>query len=423
LFIIRGARVVDPARGIDEIRDIYIKNGLFADTPPDPEARGAEIIDARGLVAAPGLVDMHVHFRDPGQTYKEDIFSGALSAAAGGVTTAVCMPNTSPVIDTPELVRYVLNASESAAARVLPYAAVTAGQSGRELTELSELSRAGAVAFSDDGNPVMSAELLRRAMLKARELGTFISSHCEDFGLARNYAVNEGRISKLLDLPGRPAIAEEIMIARDAMLALETGARIHIAHVSTARSIEIIRRAKHEGAAITAETCPQYFALTEDSVLEKGALARVNPPLRTEPDRLGIIAGLRDGTLAAIVTDHAPHSAEEKSRGIADSLSGMVGLETSLALALTLLYRTGALTLPEIINKMSSAPAKILGLALGTLSPGASADVVLFDPDEKWTVNPERFLSRSKNTPFGGMTLTGRVKLTISRGRLVFKDA
>jgi dihydroorotase len=422
LFIIRGARVVDPARGIDEIRDIYIKNGLFADTPPDPKARGAEVIDARGLVAAPGLVDMHVHFRDPGQTYKEDIFSGALSAAAGGVTTAVCMPNTSPVIDTPELVRYVLKASESAAARVLPYAAVTVGQSGRELAELSELSRAGAAAFSDDGNPVMSAELLRRAMLKTRELGAFISSHCEDFGLARNYAVNEGKISKLLDLPGRPAIAEEIMIARDAMLALETGARIHIAHVSTARSIEIIRRAKHEGAAITAETCPQYFALTEDAVLEKGALARVNPPLRTELDRLSVISGLRDGTLDAIVTDHAPHSAEEKSRGMADSLSGMVGLETSLSLALTLLYRTGALTLPEIINKMSAAPAKILGLGLGTLAPGAGADVVLFDPDEKWNVNPERFRSRSKNTPFGGMTLTGRVKLTISRGRLVFQD-
>jgi dihydroorotase len=403
-------------RGIDSPRDIYVKNGTIV-SEPEP---GAEIIDARGLVAAPGLVDMHVHFRDPGQTHKEDIQSGALAAAAGGVTTAVCMPNTSPVIDIPERVRYVLEKAACAAARVLPYAAVTMGQEGRELTDFKALRLAGAAAFSDDGNPVMSAEALRRALFLSRELGTFISSHCEDAGLARNYAVNEGRVSRLLGILGRPAVAEELMIARDAMLARDAGARIHIAHVSTARSVEIIRRAKNEGVLITAETCPQYFSLTEDEVLEKGALARVNPPLRAETDIQGIIEGLRDGTLDAIATDHAPHSDAEKSRGLEDSPSGMTGLETSLALALTRLYHTGLLSLGGIIEKMSASPAKILGIETGSLAPGATADIVLFDPNEEWTVTPEDLRSRSRNTPFIGAKLKGRVKLTLSRGKIVY---
>jgi dihydroorotase len=415
-FVIKGARVVDPASGTDGTRDICVKDGVLV-TAPEP---GAEIIDARGLAAAPGLVDMHVHFRDPGQTEKEDILSGALAAAAGGVTTAVCMPNTNPVIDTPELVRYVAEKAAGAAARVLTYAAVTAGQEGRELADFRALREAGAAAFSDDGNPVMSAELLRRAMLASRELGTFISSHCEDAGMVCDYAVNEGRISRLLGIPGRPAAAEEIMIARDAMLARDTGARIHIAHVSTARSVEIIRRAKNEGVSITAETCPQYFALTEETVLEKGALARVNPPLRTEADRRAIIEGLRDGTLDAIATDHAPHTAEEKSRGLADAPGGMAGLETSLALALTALYHAGELTLAEIIEKMSGAPAKILGIGAGTLAPGAAADIALFDPDEEWTVKPEEFRSRSRNTPFASARLRGRVAITFLRGGISF---
>ncbi|MDR0838507.1 MAG: dihydroorotase [Oscillospiraceae bacterium] len=368
------------------------------------------------LITAPGLVDMHVHFRDPGFTHKEDIISGAASAAAGGVTTAVCMPNTSPVLDTPELVRYVLDVAKNAKIRVLPYAAVSVGQAGRELTDFAALKLAGAAALSDDGNPIMSAELMRRALFAARDCDMVISTHCEDAELVRNFAVNEGKISKLLEIPGRPAIAEELMIARDALLARETGAHVHIAHVSTARSVEIIRRAKNDGISITCETCPQYFTLTEDEVPSRGALARVNPPLRTEADRLAIIGGLRDGTIDVIATDHAPHSAEEKSRGLEDSPSGMVGLETSLALTLTALYHTGLLTLDEISAKMSLNPAKILKLDL-------SDDYVVFDPDEKWTVEPALFKSKSRNTPFGGRELRGRVKRTISRGKIVYGGA
>ncbi|MDR0906612.1 MAG: dihydroorotase [Oscillospiraceae bacterium] len=365
------------------------------------------------IITLPGLIDMHVHFRDPGFEYKEDILSGALAAAAGGVTTAVCMPNTNPVIDTPELVRYVLNKAENAAIRVLPFAAVTVGQKGAELTDFAALKLAGAAALSDDGNPVMSADVMRRALRLARDCDLVISAHSEDAEMVRNYAVNEGKISKLLNIPGRPAIAEELMVARDALLAQETGARIHIAHVSTANSVEIIRRAKNDGIAITCETCPQYFILTEDAVLTHGALARVNPPLRTEADRLAIIEGLRDGTIDVIATDHAPHSAEEKSRALTDAPSGMVGLETSLALTLTALYKTGLLTLDEIFDKMSRNPARILNLP-------PNDDYIEVDLDRIWTINPENFRSKSRNTPFGGAQVCGVIMRTASRNKEVF---
>jgi len=365
------------------------------------------------VVKTVGLVDMHVHFRDPGFTYKEDILSGAQSAAAGGITTAVCMPNTKPIIDTPETVRYVLATAQYASARVLPFAAVTVGQRGEELTDFAALKAAGAVALSDDGIPIGSADVMRRALIAAKDCDMVISTHSEDAEMVQNYAVNEGKISKLLDLPGRPAIAEELMIARDALLAQETGARVHIAHISTTRSVEIIRRAKNDGVAITCETCPQYFTLTEDAVTDLGALARVNPPLRTEADRLAIIEGLRDGTIDVIATDHAPHSAEEKSRGLIDAPSGMVGLETSLALTLTALFHTKILTLDEIFAKMSSNPAKILGLK-------PNDDFIEIDLDAEWTIDPTAFLSKSRNTPFGGMRVIGRVVRTVSRGREVF---
>jgi len=365
------------------------------------------------IITAPGLVDTHVHLRDPGFTHKEDIITGSLAAAAGGVTTAVCMPNTNPVIDTPELVRYIYERAADAAVRVLPFAAVTVGQRGAELTDFEALKLAGAVALSDDGVPIGSADVMRRALLRARECDLVISTHSEDAEMVQNYAVNEGKISRLLDIPGRPAIAEEIMIARDAMLAHETGARVHIAHVSTAGSVEIIRRAKNEGIAITCETCPQYFTLTEDIVPTLGALARVNPPLRTEADRLAIIEGLRDGTIDAIATDHAPHSAEEKARGLVEAPSGMVGLETSLALTITALYKTGILTLEQIFDKMARNPAKILGLP-------QNDDFIEVDLDAEWTIEPDKFCSKSQNTPFGGMRVFGRVLKTSVRGGVVF---
>ena len=416
MLIIRGARVINPVDGTDEIKDIYIADGVFVSKAPE----GARIIDAAGLIAAPGLVDMHVHFREPGFTHKEDIITGAAAAAAGGVTTVVCMPNTKPVIDSAETVEYIANRAGTADVRVLTYAAVTASQSGQLLTDFEALKNAGAVALSDDGNPIMSADIMRNALLRARKHGLVISCHSEDADMVQNYAVNEGAVSEKLGIPGRPAIAEELMIARDAMLALETGASVHIAHVSTAKSVEIIRQAKKLGANITAETCPQYFSLTEDAVLTRGTMARMNPPLRLQADVDGIIEGLRDGTIDAIATDHAPHSAAEKALPLEDAPSGIVGLETSLALAITKLYCTGKLTLAEIIYKMTAAPSRILGLDYGTLELGKSADLVLFDPQEEWTVDPAQFKSKSRNTPFAGITLRGRVKYTVSRGNIVY---
>ena len=418
MLIIRGARVIDPAAGIDEIRDILIADGVFTDTAPED----ALVLDATGLIAAPGLVDMHVHFREPGFTHKEDIITGAAAAAAGGVTTVVCMPNTKPVIDSADTVQYVANRAKAAAIRVLTYAAVTIGQSGQALTDFATLQNAGAVALSDDGNPIMNADIMRKALLLARDFGFVISCHSEDADMVRSYAVNEGAVSEKLGIPGRPAIAEELMIARDAMLALETGAKVHIAHISTAKSVEIIRQAKKMGANITAETCPQYFSITEDAVLTHGAMARMNPPLRTKVDVAGIIEGLRDGTIDVIATDHAPHAEAEKALSLEEAPSGIAGLETSLSLALTKLYHTGVLTLPELINKMSYAPSQILGLGYGTLNAGKSADLVLFDAEEIWTVDPTRFSSKSRNTPFSGTQLRGRVKYAVSRGNIVYKE-
>ena len=390
------------------------------------------VIDASGLIVAPGLVDMHVHFRDPGFEYKEDILTGAAAAVSGGITTCCCMPNTSPVADNAQVLSYIIDKAKETPVTLHPYGAVTLGQKGLELTDFAALKAAGAIALSDDGNPIQSEEVTKRAMNVAREQGLLISSHCEDAELVRNYAVNEGKISRQLGIPGRPAAAEEMMVARDVKLAAETGARIHIAHVSTAGSVAIIREAKAKGIAVTAETCPQYFTLTEDEVLRQGALARVNPPLRLKSDVEAIIEGLIDGTIDAVATDHAPHSVDEKAQPLTEALSGMIGLETSLALSLTYLFHTGHISLEKLSDLLSINPASILGLrdsslANGTLDTGAlcvgsSADIVIFDPNEEWVVDPAQFKSKARNTPFAGMKLQGRAKYTISRGRVVFRD-
>jgi dihydroorotase len=331
------------------------------------------------------------------------------------------MPNTLPAADSEGVIRYIIDKAKQAPVQVLPYGAATAGQRGEELTDFASLKAAGAVALSDDGYPIQNARLARRAMRLAHEHGLLLVSHCEDAEMVQNYAVNEGRASRELSLPGRPAIAEEIMVARDAMLAAETGARVHIAHVSTTGSVDIIRKAKAAGVKITAETCPQYFTLTEDEVLRQGTLARVNPPLRTANDVAAIIQGLADGTIDAIATDHAPHSEEEKALPLADALSGMIGLETSLALSLTFLHHAGQLGIDEIIALMSTNPANILGIDAGTLEAGGTADIAVFDPDEEWTVDPGSFKSKARNTPFAGMKLRGKVKYTISRGEIVYR--
>ena len=330
-----------------------------------------------------------------------------------------CMANTSPTVDSPEQVAYVLDRARQAnGVQVFPIAALR----GEEPTDAEALKKAGAVAISDDGSNVDNANLMRDVLIRTRRLGLPVLCHCEDTTMVEGRAVNEGSVSRQLWLEGRPAIAEEIMVMRDAMLAEETGARVHVCHVSTAKSVDIIRRMKKRGAPITCETCPQYFTLTEEEVLTQGAMARVNPPLRTAKDVKGIIAGLKDGTIDVIATDHAPHSAEEKARPLTRAPSGMIGLETSLAVTLTQLYHTQKLDLPSLIRRMSTNPADILGLTKGRMSLGVDADLTIFDPDEEWTVDPEQFASKARNTPFAGRKLKGRVKYTIVKGRIIYRD-
>lgn len=420
-ILLKNADFVDPVAGTVTHREVLVEQGHIAAMGPELPAEGHQVIDLTGSCLCPGLVDMHVHFRDPGQTYKEDIFTGAAAAAAGGFTTVACMPNTKPVIDSPELVAYVLRrAREAGASRVLPIGAVTVGQQGEQLTDFPALAQAGAVAFSDDGVPVASAKRMRDALLAAKALGMTVISHCEDGEMVQNYAVNEGEISRRLGLPGRPAIAEELMVARDLMLAEETGAHVHIAHVSTAGSVRLIREYKARGVRATAETCPQYFIFTQQELLTYGTLARVNPPLRTERDREAVLEAVIDGTLDCIVTDHAPHSVQEKARPLPEAPSGMVGLETSLAASYTALCLPGYLTLPELLKRMSAAPASILGLEAGA-QVGHRADLMAFDPRAQWTVEPEKFRSKGRNTLFGGKRLTGRVTLTMVEGKIVFQ--
>ena len=424
-LLIRQGRLVDPVGGIGGVMDILLEDGRVAVIGSNISEPDAQVIDASGLVVCAGLVDMHVHLREPGFEYKETIETGAAAAARGGFTSIACMPNTRPATDSPERIDYVKQkAAQACGVHVWPIGAVTVGESGQELTNFEALKEAGAVALSDDGVPVQNANLMRDGLILAHRQNLTILSHCEDADMVKNYAVNEGRVSRQLRLNGRPAIAEELMVARDAMLAEETGAAVHICHISTAKSVAIVRRYKRKGVQITCETCPQYFSLTEDEILAQGTMARVNPPLRTWSDVEAIIEGLKDGTIDAIATDHAPHSTEEKARPLAEAPSGMVGLETALGVTLTYLYHTGELPLSDILRKMTINPACILRLPTkGRLAIGADADVVIFDPDEVWTVDPEQFASKGRNTPFAGKELKGKVKYTIVGGKIIYQDA
>lgn len=418
-ILLKNGNIIDPVRHEIKTASVLIEQETIRAIAPEIPEAGHTVYDCTGRMIAPGLVDMHVHLRDPGLTYKEDIATGTAAAAAGGFTAVACMPNTTPVIDSPETIQYVLNqAASTGSCRVYPIGAVTLGQQGQELTDFSSLSQAGAIAFSDDGVPVTSATRMRDALLEAKKFQKIVISHCEDGEMVGNKAVNEGKISQQLGLPGRPAIAEDLMVARDLMLAKDTRSHVHIAHVSTAGSAELIRQAKQAGVSVTAETCPQYFIYTEDEILTKGTMARVNPPLRTEADRQAILAAVLDGTLDCIVTDHAPHSVEEKSRPLPDAPSGMVGLETSLGACITHLVKPGLLSLPELIEKMSTIPAKILGLTPVLIQEGAPADLFVFDPEEAWTVDPSQFRSKGQNTVFAGDSLMGRVHLTLCGGKI-----
>ena len=423
-LLIKNGRVVHPVTSAVILQDILIEDGKIVLIERGLEAEADQVIDASGLAVSPGLVDMHVHLRDPGLTYKEDIITGSNAAARGGITAMACMANTSPTVDCPEQVQYVLDrANQGSGVQIFPIAALSKGLRGEEPTDADALKKAGAIALSDDGNNVDNANLMRDVLIQAGQLDIPVLCHCEDTSMVEGRAVNEGSVSRQLWLEGRPAIAEELVVMRDAMLAEETGAHVHICHVSTARSVEIIRKMKKKGIHITCETCPQYFTLTEDEVLVQGSLARVNPPLRTAQDVKGIIAGPKDGTIDAIATDHAPHSAEEKARPLVRAPSGMIGLETSLAITLTQLYHTGKMELPEIIRRMSTNPSDILHLPKGRMSLGVDGDLTIFDPNEEWTVDPERFASKARNTPFGGWKVKGRVKYTIVKGRVIYREA
>lgn len=418
-ILLKNGEIIDLVKKTIRTGDILVENGIIKKIGSIVPKNDYHVFDVQGMMVAPGLVDMHVHLRDPGLTYKEDILTGTAAAAAGGFTAVACMPNTKPVIDSPETVEYILEKSNKhGSCRVYPIGAVTRGQQGQELTDFSALLQAGVVAFSDDGVPITSAMRMRDALQQAKFYNKIIISHCEDGEMVGNKAVNEGVVSQQLGLPGRPAIAEDLMVARDLMLAKETDSHVHIAHVSTAGSAQLIRQAKMDGVHVTAETCPQYFSYTQEAILHRGSMARVNPPLRQESDRQAILAAVLDGTLDCIVTDHAPHSAEEKAKPLPDAPSGMVGLETSLAACITHLVKPGYLTLPELIEKMSTIPATILGLPPVLIQEGAVADLFVFDPWESWVVDPTQFRSRGRNTVFAGDTLTGRVHMTLCGGRI-----
>ena len=416
-LLIQNARIIDPSQNLDQGGDLLLEEGRIAQIGRGISQEGAQGIDARGLVAAPGLVDMHVHLRDPGLTYKEDLYSGCRAAAAGGVTSLLAMPNTKPAMDSPETVRELLKRAQTAGAAVYTAACVTKDLGGEELTDLKALKEAGAIALSDDGRPVVNTRRLLEALEQAPALGLVVTAHCEDLYLAAGGLMNEGEVSRRLGVPGIPAAAEDCGTAREIAAAASIGAPIHICHVSTKDSVELIRDAKARGVRVTAETCPHYLLLTDKALESKDADYRMNPPLRGEEDRLALIQALKDGTIDAISTDHAPHSPEEKGDFL-KAPNGSIGMETSLAATLTALK--GVLTLPEILAKMSWNPARILNIPAGTLRTGANADVVLFDPEKKWVVDPERLHGKSKNTPFKGMTLQGKVAMTIFRGRVVY---
>lgn len=418
-LLIKNAHIIGAGEPFDG--DILVRGGKVAAVGAVNDDGSCEVIDASGLVAAPGLIDLHVHLRDPGLTYKEDIVSGCRAAAAGGVTGVAAMPNTKPATDSAEVLKYISEKAEDTDAKVYPVAAATEGLRGEKLNDFEALSAAGACAFSDDGEPVKTAPLLLCALEAAKRCGKPFLAHCEEKSLAAGGLMNEGRFSELLKVQGIPAAAEDIGTARELAAALSTGTRVHICHVSTASSVKLIRAAKEAGADVTAETCPHYFALTEEKLLSRDADFRMNPPLRTEEDRLAVIQGIADGTIDAIATDHAPHSPEEKSDFLT-APNGSVGLETSLAAGITYLVNAGVITLDKLISMMSTVPADILGVEGGRLAEGRAADIVLFSPSERWTVCPEKLHGKSKNTPFKGTELCGRVKYTILNGRIVYRD-
>ncbi len=420
-LLLKNGYIADYVNRFEGKKDILIENGIIRELGDNLESKDAQVIDCEGLVIIPGICDMHVHLRDPGQTHKEDILTGCEAAAAGGVTAVACMPNTIPSADSPEVIEYILKKAAGAKAKVYPVGCITKGLKGEELCDYDALKKAGCVAVSDDGRPVQSTALMAKAMVKAHYAGMKVISHCEDLEVIDGGIINKGKISRQLGVKGMSRISEDTITAREVAIAQASQMPIHIAHVSTKGSLNIIRAMANTGVMCTCETAPHYFTLTDEKLLSRDADYRMNPPLREEEDVMAVRAALADGIIDCIVTDHAPHTAEEKA-DFEKAPNGVVGLETSLAVTLTELYHKNELSLMQIVRLMCVNPRKILGIEGGSLGRGDVADIAIFDPNESWTVQPEKLHSKSKNTCFKGMTLKGRVKYTILNGNVVYKD-
>ncbi len=422
-LLIKKGHIVDAKSGIDGIFDLLSVDGKITEISKDITDEGCEVINAKGKYVLPGLVDAHCHLRDPGMEYKEDIESGTRSAAMGGFTSIACMPNTNPVIDNEAIVKYVLNkAKNEGYINVFPIGAITKGQKGEELAEIGELKFSGAVAISDDGKPVKSSSIMKKALQYASMFDITVISHCEDIDMVEEGVMNEGYMSTILGLKGIPAAAEEIMVARELILAEYTGVPLHIAHVSTALSVDLIRNAKKRGVRVTCETCPHYFSLTEKACDGYNTNSKVNPPLRTERDVKAIIEGIADDTIDIIATDHAPHHADEKNVEFSLAANGLIGFETALPLAVTYLVKPGVITMMKLVEKMSLNPSKILSINKGSLDIGSCADITIIDITEEGTIDVEKFQSKAKNSPYGGSKLFGTVCSTIVNGRIIVNE-
>ena len=422
-ILIKNGQVIDPATQKDEISDVLIENGVITRVEKGIRVKDAQVIDAKGCYVMPGIIDMHVHLRDPGQTYKEDIESGSKAAAKGGVTTLVAMPNTKPVIDSPDRVNYVtIKADRFSPINVLQAGAITVGQKGEELADIEGMVKAGIPAISEDGKSVMNALLYKEAMEIAAEKNIPVLAHCEDKNLVNGGCMNEDANSREWHLPGITNSVENTIVARDIVLAAETGAHLHLCHCSTKDSVRMVELAKEEGLPVTAEVCPHHFCMTSDDITEDDGNYKMNPPLRTKEDVEALQKGLADDIMDVIATDHAPHAASEKEQGIQKAPFGIVGLETAAALTYTALVKPGILTPMQMAEKMSYNPAKILGLDKGTVEAGSPADLTIFDPECEWVIDPAEFLSKGKNTPFGGKKVTGKVMATIVDGEIVYQE-
>lgn len=424
LLCIQGGIVIDPGH-VNGRADVLIQDGNILEvgfplTNPLCQDSSVTIVNADGWIVSPGLVDLHCHLREPGFEYKETIASGAASAVAGGFTTICCMPNTQPVNDNAAITKFMLaQGQEAGKARVFPIGAITKKSEGEELADIGELVDAGCVAISDDGRPVMNSLVMRRALEYAKAFGIPVVDHCEDLHLTDGGCMNEGMVSTELGMPGIPDASEEVMVARNLALADLTGVHVHLAHLSTARSVELVRHAKGQGLPVSAEVCPHHFSITEEAVRCYNSNAKMNPPLRTDEDVQALKQGLVDGTIDAIATDHAPHALQEKQLEFDTAPFGIVGFETALPLTLRLVHE-GVLSLEQALDKLTRSPAQLFHLPVGNLQPGSHADIVVFDPHEEWVVDPTKFFSKSQNTPFGGWTVKGKVKMTLVDGRMVY---